>query len=401
MAARQITVFAALALILVLLFWWPRGDWRSHGRDYFSARLERSLSQVVGSGQGGGFTGDSTRLEEFYELIASSELGPRLERMADSLAALQQELEAYHDILLAVREIARRASRVKDENFADGYFSAARLISRLENQAEQLAAEVDSLNSGLETAEKISDYSQKRGSLVCQISWLKPERVPVRELCTSCHLLLDGGQRVMLFPESEPESYPRVMSLHPPRQFGCTVCHNGAPGELDFNPAHGTDHLGRPFRPGKLALRSCGLCHADRSPLKFSAVPFSWPKNCIQCHENDRLASLVDSSAVQALQHPVDTRNFRWWLLRHWSEKQGRVPERGSFEEVVAMLVSGDLEPRISEVDSAFATARKTVPQNGIIMRCPTCGRMFTVTGANVEFVCPVDGSVLETVTEK
>ena len=399
--ARQITVFAALALILGLLFWWPRSDWRSHGQNYLSAYLERSLSQVASGGQAGSLLNDRARLEDFYDLIAATELSPRLERLADSLAALRQELADYHDILLAVRETARRASRGEDEEFAARYFSAARLMSRLENEAERLAAEVGSLSSSLEAVEKIRDYSEKRSGMVYQISWLRPERVPVRELCTSCHLLLDGGQRVMLFPSSEPESYPGVMAVHPPREFGCTVCHNGAPGELDFDPAHGTDNLSRPFRPGKLALRSCGLCHAERSPLKFAAVPFSWPKNCIQCHENDRLASLVDSSAVPALQHPIDTRGFRFWLLRHWGEKQGRVPERDSFEQVVAVLVSGDMEPRISEVDSAFAKARKDGRQNDIIMRCPTCGRIFTVTGANVEFVCPVDGSALETVTEK
>ncbi len=399
--ARQITVFSALALILGLLFWLPRSDWRSHGWNYISAYLEKNLAQVASSGEGRIPPNDTTRLEELYDLIAESELLSRLDRLADSLLVLRRELAGYHDILLAVRETARSASRGVDEDFTTRYFSAARFMSRLENEAERLAAQMDSLRDGLEAVGRIRDYIETRDSRVYEIRWLRPERVPVRELCTSCHLLLNGGERVMLFPEATPESYPGVMAFHPPREFGCTVCHNGAPGELDFNPAHGTDHLGRPFRPGKLALRSCGLCHAERSPLRFAAVPFSWPKSCVQCHENDRLAALVDSSAMPALQYPLDTRRFRSWVLRHWSEKEGRVPERDSFEEVVAVLVSGDLRPHLSKADTAFITTRKNGQQKVIIMRCPSCGRIFTAAGASVEFVCPVDGSALETVIEK
>lgn len=399
--ARQITFFSALALILGLLFWWPRSDWRSYGQKYINAYLERSLIQAASSGESTVPPNDTTRLEELYDLIAESELGPRLDRLADSLLALRRELAGYHDILLAVRETARRASRRRDESFSARYFSAAGFMFSLENERQRLAAGVDSLRNGLEGVGEVKDYSETRGDPVYEIRWLRPERVPVREFCTSCHLPLEDGQRVMLFPKATPETYPAVMAFHPPGKFGCTVCHNGTAGELDFDPAHGTDHLGRPFRPGKLALRSCGLCHAERSPLKFAAVPFSWPKNCIQCHENDRLNALMDSSAVPALQYPIDTRLFRSWLLRHWSEKEGRVPERNSFEEVVAMLVSGDMKPRLDEADSAFVTPRKDEQQKFKLMRCSSCGRIFTVPGASDEFVCPVDGSPLETVIAK
>jgi len=399
--ARQIAVFAALAVVLGLLFWWPRSDWRSQRGDYVSARLERSLAQLAGGSGERVSPKDSARLEELYDQIASTGIGQRLETIADSLHALRQELAAYHGILLAVRETARQASRGEDEDFAARYFSAARSVSQLEAGADRLAAEADSLRTDLDAVGEIRDYGEKRSGQVYEIHRLRPERVPVRELCTSCHLMLDGGQQVMLLPVAEPESYPLVMSVHPPRKFGCTVCHNGVPGALDFEPAHGTDRLGRPFRPGKLALRSCGICHAERSPLKFAAVPFSWPKSCVQCHENDRLPALVDSSAVQELQYPLDTSGFRAWLLRHWSEKEGRLPERNSFEQAVAVLVSGDISPRIGEADSAVAKTGKDTQKAVKIMRCPTCRRTFTVAGEGVEFVCPVDGSTLESVIEK
>jgi len=135
--------------------------------------------------------------------------------------------------------------------------------------------------------------------------------------------------------------------------------------------------------------------------MKFSAVPFSWPQSCNRCHESDRLAALVDSSAVPALQYPLDMLHFRSWLLRHWSEKEGRVPTRDPFEQVVAMLVSGDIRQPASEADSAFVTNRKEEQDVVKIMRCPSCGRTFTAAGASAEFVCPVDGSALETVIEK
>jgi len=182
--AKQITAFSVLAVILGLLFWWPRSDWRSQGQSYLAARLERNLRQLATANQGEVSPPDIIRLEELYDLIADSELDPRLDRLADSLLALRQELAGYHDILLSMREAARKASREKNEDFSARYFSTVRLLSRLENQTQRLAAGVDSLKGGLEAVEELKDYSEIVGRGIYQIRRLTPERVPVRELCT-------------------------------------------------------------------------------------------------------------------------------------------------------------------------------------------------------------------------
>ncbi|MEA1996528.1 MAG: hypothetical protein U9N45_02775, partial [Gemmatimonadota bacterium] len=183
--------------------------------------------------------------------------------------------------------------------------------------------------------------------------------------------------------------------------YGCTVCHHGAAVELSAEKAHGPDHLGRPFWGGKLALRSCGLCHAGRSPVIFYAAGFVWPKSCSVCHEIDRLSAWeADSSLFASRWFPVDEMKLRDWLLRHWGEKVGRVPERDTFEEVVALMAAQSADT--TEIKAARDHGPAIVAEDGktVLLKCPSCGRTFGVAGHSEEYFCPADGSMLEQIIQ-
>ena len=396
---REIISFIAVAVFLAVLIFLPHKDWRSYEREYRrtadkigSGKARREVKAVNGNIE-------PEKLEQLFKLIADEELADRVDRLSDSLQALTLELNEYRDLLLSARETVRYGVGSESKKLRGGYFSAVRDLSRLGQETGQLSAEADSLRESLRAAERLASNADRAAAAVPEIHQIRPSRVPVREACTSCHLLSEDSRRAMLYPGGEEKNYPPEMLQHPPLEFGCTICHRGSPDALEFGPAHDSDSFGQSFRPGRMALRSCGVCHADRSPLRFSSVPFDWPPGCIGCHEQDKLSLLADSSTTAALRYPLDSREFRFWLLRHWGEKLGKVPDREEFEQAAAMLISGRMKTAPVETDSGSArAARDSSRVDGErSFRCPACGRTFNFS-ASGEPACPLDGTPLEPV---
>ena len=396
---REIISFIAVAAFLAVLLWLPHEDWRSYERGY------RRTADQLGSGitlpEGKAARGkiEPEKLEELFKLIAGGALAVRVDRLSDSLQALILELDEYRGLLFSARETVRYGTGGGSERLRAGYFSAVRDLTRLGQEAGQLSVEADSLSESLEAVERLASAGESTASAIPEIHLIRPARVPVRETCTSCHLLSEDSRRVLLYPEGEEKSYPEEMLRHPPREFGCTICHRGSPEALEFGPAHDSDSFGRSFRPGRMALRSCGVCHADRSPLRFSSVPFNWPDGCIECHEQDKLSLLADSSATTALDYPLDLREFRFWLLRHWGEKLGKVPDREEFEQAADMLVSGLVKsaPAVADTGTVQAAGDSSRADGERMFRCPSCGRTFNFSASGVP-ACPLDGTALEPV---
>ncbi|HUU30127.1 MAG TPA: cytochrome c3 family protein [archaeon] len=392
--ARDIIGFLLIAIFLGLLFWWPQSDWRAWQKKYQFSRADRTAVSDEGIAGSKMETLDSTGLDSLYRLVTDSEFQVRLDRLADSLMALKLELAGYDWLLLSARQAARGVSLQDESNLSNIYFSAARSVAGIEKGANEIHEEVDSLRRELLLARWLKESGGSRqGESISRTRWLSPARVPVREACTSCHQQI-GARRVMLKPDEDRKSYPKEMLEHPPGDFGCTVCHCGIGGELSFEKAHGPDNLGRPFRKGMLAFRSCGICHAKRFPMKYSKASFDWPESCQKCHEISRLALAADSSLFSSAWFTVDEFKVRSWLLRHWSKETGSIPPRESVEEVVAFLVSGSLD----NADSGKAVHGDLKRQFGETkaLRCPVCGRTFKFVGGLVDFVCPVDGSKLQ-----
>jgi hypothetical protein len=313
------------------------------------------------------------------------------------MAALRVELDGYEGMLLAARDAISGGQSDGDD--ATQYFSAVREYRLLDGMITALENEADTMRMEMEAARSLAAGAPSSGG--DQVNWVTPSDVPVREACTTCHLPLSGKGQVMLYPDSGSSTeYPEVMTRHDYQRFGCTVCHAGAAQALDFRAAHGPDGMLRQFRPGKLALRACGICHAEMSPLANAEVAFTWPDACTDCHEADNLLSLATLSGEPALKAPADENRLRTWLLRHWAESSGSVPDRDEFEPALAMMISGDL--RRMAVEQFSAARQDSTPRqepdslpHGALATCPKCGNSFRLELGGRNAVCPLDGAPL------
>ncbi len=387
---REIWAFLILAGLLLLLFRLPGGEWRRWRERLFSAAQDSTAAGGKELRTDGDYAKVAGALQGYVDWLRDSEVSSRLERIADSLHAVMGDLEQRR---AAVEEAGTLAGIRESESYDEDFWRAARAMQQLEQAAGSALVEVDSIRTALVLEGKRKSPSVSRAA---EIRWNEPERVGVREACLSCHQELDGSERVLLLPGRDNEKYPESMLRHPPRQFGCTVCHRGSPQALDYTRAHGVDYLGRSFRPGRLALRSCGICH-DRAAASGSlARTAEWPEACVNCHAGQSLAHLNPDSLVgRTSKDPVSTeRSMRTWLLRHWAQKTGHIPEREAFEQVYSRIVSGDGHHG-RERDAAGKDSVRGV-EKGALLTCPSCGRRFRAAGDLPEYYCPVDGTRLE-----
>ncbi len=77
--------------------------------------------------------------------------------------------------------------------------------------------------------------------------------------CMSCHLAVERAGF-----EKEPlplRTHSISLAAHPPKRFGCAICHGGEPRALDAKTAHGAD----PRMKGPHLEASCGACHVPQA----------------------------------------------------------------------------------------------------------------------------------------
>ena len=390
--SREILSFIIFIAALALSLFLGGEDWRAHQQTYRQAALTRTRQnwQEASSQRQKAVPADS-----LLEMLEKKDLSSRLETLADSLTAVRSDLGAIEQTLLAARDLLNGFEPVWDEDDANEYFAAVRSFRRTGRIAADLEDELTAMSQGLDALERLASKGDRTRQP--KVNWLCPPRVPVREACTTCHLPLGNGNGVMLYPDSSRiRDYPAVMKAHDYRQFGCTVCHAGVAGSIDFRQAHGPDSKLRPFRPSRLAYRGCGRCHADRSPLATDMVIFSWPESCIECHQGESLSALADSAGNTVLDIPLDEGELRSWLLRHWAEKSGVVPSREAFDKAVAMLISGDVRGKKPEAEGesrdSLSWGKTTAASYAT---CPSCGRTYGLSVEGQEVFCPVDGARL------
>jgi len=397
---KEIIGYTVIAVLLVMIFLWPRSDWRTWQKMYQapesgtdSANVEKTAAREKMEPP------DSVDLESLNRLIGERNFQMRLDRIADSLLALKLELARYSGILLSARERVRESSFMEKDKLSPLYFSGRNTVSGIGNGVEEISGEIDSLRRDLLLAGKLQKSAEGPEDLrASRIRWISPAQVPVREACTSCHEPV-SARKVMLRPGKSSAPYPKEMLAHPPARFGCTICHLGGAGELSFWRAHGPDYLDRPFRKGKLALRSCGLCHAAKAQPMNLDLSSAWSKNCADCHESAATATIsADSAIFSNIRSPRDELKLRSWLIRHWGEKAGRIPDRESFEEVVTLLISGNNGKAAANSVKQKENSPPDDKKKLNALRCPVCGRTFSIAAGGAVFVCPLDGARLEPV---
>jgi len=349
---KRILKFLAVAVILAVLFWLPKCDWLEF-QNKFQATADQSPHQAdelldAWADDSSAVSADSASLTELFRFISDGELAVRLQQWSDSVIVIERQLESYRELFYALREILRAEGLSGPSELRMPYFRAVRRLRSLEEQSRRFNARLDTLRSLITAIEIASRHRDKTFRV------------------------------------------PQVMLQHPPDEFGCTSCHRGEPESLDFERVHGNEAMGRPFLPGKLALRSCGLCHTRAIVHWDIAGLLPWPEDCLACHENDRLEELKSDSSRRAFADSLaDEQKLRAWLLKHWSNKTGRLPERERFEQAVSMLTPAGQESE-SKPDSSAGPEEKTAAY-----RCPFCGREFEVLRAVANPVCPADGTAL------
>ncbi len=395
---KQMYKILAVAAILALSFWLTKGDWRKVRVNFLGAgdrsyHTSEEFPEVSPEGADE-VPADSASLEELLRFITESGLDVRLQQWSDSVVVIERQLEAYRELLKAFRESVRTKALGEPSKLREFYFRAVRALRGFEGQSRELDARLDTLRTLITAIERAGRQNPKLllGNLEHRkpdsVRWLMPTRVPIKQACLSCHPPL-GGVRVASALEGPVSVCPEVMIQHPPEEFGCTICHRGEPERLDFETAHGPDELGRPFLTGRLALRSCGFCHSRTTVPLHAAAPVPWPEDCLGCHQKGEPEGIsVDSFRTLFADSLADEQQLRAWLLRHWSDKTGRLPERKQFEQTLPLLSAGERGTE-SPFDSSAAPEGKTA------CRCPRCGRIFEVLPGVTDPVCPVDGTAL------
>ncbi|MBN2290454.1 MAG: cytochrome c3 family protein [Candidatus Glassbacteria bacterium] len=396
---KQILIILVFAAAISAFFYWlPGSRWRRPGFKSGQAvnRAARPGPELAGlfSGDDGSLRADSAGLKEILEFLAGGDLETGLQQWSDSVAVLDRRLEAYRGLFSAIRERVRSGNMDRDAGPRETYFQAVRRLRDLEWRSRELKARLDTLEV-LKRAVEAAARREGDGSggsrkplEAAETCWLVPARVPVRQACLSCHRRPGSGPADLVVADTVSVC-PEAMQQHPPDQFGCTSCHRGEPQGLDSDRAHGPDSLGRPFLPGKLALRSCGLCHGAQAVPWKTAARFPWPEDCLGCHQAGSLSAVRSDSVRAAFADSIgEGPELRAWLLRHWSGKSGLLPVREQFELALSLLSA-----REPGKQGATDTVAARAGEPGY--RCPSCGRVFEALPGVKSPVCPVDGTGL------
>lgn len=82
--------------------------------------------------------------------------------------------------------------------------------------------------------------------------------------CTTCHAGL--GDPRMLNEEQPYRTHPgKILEIHPPGEFGCTICHEGQGLATETEDAHGADeHWPLPMLNNPYMYSTCAKCHDEQ-----------------------------------------------------------------------------------------------------------------------------------------
>lgn len=125
-----------------------------------------------------------------------------------------------------------------------------------------------------------------------EIKQLQPKELGAVERCLTCHTAVDNPAF-----SNFPEPFRRHSSLlesHPPRRFGCVVCHGGEGRAVATLDAHGQGGvLARPLLKGAYMQAACYRCHGENTlPARDTAAVVRGRQLvnrylCLGCHQID------------------------------------------------------------------------------------------------------------------
>ncbi len=191
----------------------------------------------------------------------------------------------------------------------------------------------------------------------------------VRDLCISCHLGIDNPAFTDA-PQPFRTHPGKLLTQHPVKEFGCTVCHHGSGSGLSRNVAHGRDNpYANPLIPREYMQSTCLGCHETSYELegaeKLEAGRLAFQKYaCYACHEAAGFENLPKFAPPQR-DFEKKIRDTRWlisWLRNPRAMHAGTImPDfKLSDEEIRDMtgfLLSLETEKEYPDIDLSGASA--------------------------------------------
>lgn len=102
--------------------------------------------------------------------------------------------------------------------------------------------------------------------------WMEPlNRV---DRCTTCHMAMDGGEKLADAPHPARSHPPGILKHHPPETFGCTLCHGGQGHATSTAAAHGDVAFWEEPLLSAERAKTYGLTRAELMELR-----------CAYCHQ--------------------------------------------------------------------------------------------------------------------
>lgn len=198
-----------------------------------------------------------------------------------------------------------------------------------------------------------------RGRLVADQFKIDPDQYVLPEArrtdrCITCHA---GMEDPRLSDQAHPfRSHPGdLLATHPPKKYGCTICHQGQGPATALPDAHGdVPFWSEPMIPARYAYAGCGTCHTYLGVPTVAALArgrnLVEQHDCLSCHRIDGRGGTIRPGSAGGMEGPdlshAGVRGFdpRWYenhLQRReqadsgpWKTSFGPIdsPDRGGIE---------------------------------------------------------------------
>ncbi len=174
------------------------------------------------------------------------------------------------------------------------------------------------------------EATDARGQVIAGQFKIDPDQYVLRELrrvdrCVTCHA---GVEDPRLIDEKQPfRAHPGdFFASHPPKKFGCTICHQGQGPATALPDAHGNvPFWAEPMIPTRYAYAGCGACHAYLNVPSLAELErgrnLVERHDCLACHRIDGRGGTLRPGGVGGMEGPNLSRVGAAGFDPRWYEK--------------------------------------------------------------------------------
>jgi len=224
------------------------------------------------------------------------------------------------------------------------------------------------------------EATDARGQAIAAQFSVEPDQHVLPELrrvdrCVTCHA---GIEDPRLANEKHPfRAHPgNILASHPPKKFGCTICHQGQGQATVLPDAHGHVRFwAEPMIPTRYAYASCGACHTALRVPGLAELQRGQKlierHDCLACHRIDGRGGTLRPGGAGGMEGPnlshVGTAGFdAQWYEKHLKQSEQAIdgPWKTAFgpiepdarKSIETYLASRVGAPRLVEAKALFHT---------------------------------------------